>query len=273
MTRSPFFSTLAFLLALLVMATSCQAATPSSPATPSLPAPTATQANTIRLTNGEWPPYMSEELPYYGLASRIVSEAFALKGIKVEYGFFPWARALQLAQNGDWDGSVMWNESAERDQYFYFSTPVFEERDVFFHLKSYAFDWKEIKDLAGIHIGGTIDYDYGKAFMQAEQANQISVERVSADDQNFKKLLAGRIDIFPVDLEVGLSILHKSFTPEEMAQITYHPLPVNVVDNCLILSKKVARNKELVTLFNAGLDELKASGRLQQIINESHQEK
>ncbi len=36
---------------------------------------------TIRLTNGEWPPYLSKNLKYYGISSRIVTEAFALEGL------------------------------------------------------------------------------------------------------------------------------------------------------------------------------------------------
>ena len=33
-------------------------------------------SNTIRITNGEWEPYLSEYSYEYGLASHIVSEAF-----------------------------------------------------------------------------------------------------------------------------------------------------------------------------------------------------
>ena len=32
---------------------------------------------TVSLTNGEFPPYLSENLKYYGVASRIIAEAFA----------------------------------------------------------------------------------------------------------------------------------------------------------------------------------------------------
>lgn len=260
------------LLALLLLATACQPATPTRVA-PLTAAPTALPANHVRLTNGEFPPYLGAGLPHYGVASRIVSEAFALKGITVEYGFFPWARALSLAQEGAWDGSVVWHKTPEREVHFYFSDSVIDNNDVFFHLKSYAFEWQALEDLAALRIGGTIDYNYGAAFMEAEQAGQITVERTSSDEQNFKKLLAGRIDIFPLDLEVGLSLLRTNFTPEEAAQITHHPLPVQTSPFSLMLSKKIERNVELMTLFNAGLQELKDSGRLQQIIDEARQGK
>ena len=64
-------------------------------------APLAVAEETIRITNGEWPPYMSKKLKHYGLASRITTEAFASQGVKVEYGFFPWARSKLLVEHRD----------------------------------------------------------------------------------------------------------------------------------------------------------------------------
>jgi polar amino acid transport system substrate-binding protein len=267
------FSIFASLLVLLVLLAACQPA-PALPPTATLaPQATATALNTVRLTSGEWPPYLSENLPHFGLAARIVTEAFALKGIHVEYGYFPWARSLKLAQDGAWDGSLVWHRSPEREPDFYFSDPVVTGQNVFFHLKSKSFDWQEMKDLTGLYIGATIDYDYGEAFTQAEKAGVISVERVSSDEQNFKKLLAGRIDIFPLDLDVGLAMLRQNFTAEEIAQITYHPRPIESYPYSLILSKKVPRNQELIVLFNAGLQELIDSGKMQQFVEESRQGK
>ncbi len=67
----------------------------------------AEMSNTIRLTNGEWQPYLSKDVPHFGIASHIVTEAFALVGVEVEYGFFPWARSMKLAKVGRWDGRVL----------------------------------------------------------------------------------------------------------------------------------------------------------------------
>ncbi len=41
--------------------------------------------DSIRITTGEWPPYISESLPGYGVVSRIVTEAFKLENIRVEF--------------------------------------------------------------------------------------------------------------------------------------------------------------------------------------------
>jgi len=261
------------LLLILALTAACQPATPPPAPIATAISITATPMNTVRLASGEWPPYLSEKLPHFGVASRIVTDAFAAKGITVEYGYFPWARSLKLAQDGNWDGSLIWQKTPEREQDFYFSETVITGQNVFFHLKSRPFEWKEMKDLAGLHIGATLDYTYGEAFTKAEADGTLTVERVPSDEQNLRKLLAGRIDIFPLDLDVGLAMLRENLTPEEAAQITYNPLPIQSTSFSIMLSKKVPRNKEMLDLFNAGLKELIASGKVQQYIEESRQGK
>ncbi len=55
----------------------------------------AQAAETIRLANGEWHSFLSKGAPHHGFASHIVTDAFALVGVEVEYGFFPWSRPPQ----------------------------------------------------------------------------------------------------------------------------------------------------------------------------------
>ncbi|MBF0227777.1 MAG: transporter substrate-binding domain-containing protein, partial [Desulfobacterales bacterium] len=101
----------------------------------------------IRLTIGEWPPLYSEKLKHYGVMSHITEEAFALEGVKVQWGFFPWARAFDLAKKGDWHGTSGWSPTDERSEFFYFSDRVYEEPVVFFYLKESKFDWTSIESL------------------------------------------------------------------------------------------------------------------------------
>ncbi len=224
---------------------------------------------TIRLASGEWSPYQSENLKYFGVASRIVTEAFALEGVKVEYGYFPWNRSLKLAEKGKWDGTFLWFDTPERRKNFYISDPVVDIQYVFFHMKSYSFDWKTIDDLKGLAIGGTVGYDYGEEFQGAEKAKKITVERIQKDEQSFKKLLKGRIQIFPNDLDAGLEIIHKHFTSEQVALFSYHPKPVRAAPHHLLLSKNVKQNKQMLERFNKGLKRLKESGKVDQYLTES----
>ncbi len=230
---------------------------------------TAVADETVRITNGEWPPYLSEHLKHYGVASRIVTEAFAQEGVQVEYGFFPWARALNEVKIGTWDAGAVWFRSPERDIDFIISDPVVDVQYVLFHLKSKPIDWDTLEDLKQYTIGATLVYDYGEQFQKAEEAGEIKVERVPSDEQNFKKLLAGRIDVFPLDIEVGYSMLKDTFTPEQIALLTHHPKPIRTASLHLLLSRKVEENEARAEVFNRGLKTLRDGGQIEQYLEES----
>ncbi len=225
-------------------------------------------AETIHLANGEWVPYQSKSLKHHGAVSRIVTEAFASEGITVEYEYFPWKRGYVCAEAGEVDGTFLWFATAERRAAFYISDPVIDIQYVFFHLKNYAFDWNTVDDLQGTAIGATVGYDLGEAFQEAERDNVITVERVTTDEQNFQKLLLGRVQIFPCDIEVGYALIRKLFPPDQAALFTHHTKPLKAAPHHLLLSKKNERNKKMIELFNKGLQQLKDSGRYQQYLVE-----
>lgn len=108
----------------------------------------------IPIASGEWPPYFSEHLKYHGVGSRIVSEAFALEGVTVVYGFFPWIRSLKLAESGEWDGVVGFELNRDREKHFIPCDPVWEAPWVFFYVKGNGFDWDSFDDLKDVIIGG-----------------------------------------------------------------------------------------------------------------------
>lgn len=228
-------------------------------------------ADTVRLTNGEWPPYLGEHLPHQGVASRIVAEAFALEGISVQWEFHPWARSLQLAEQGKRHGSAVWLHSAEREAQFFISEPVVESGYYLFHRKNYLFEWQQVSDLQGRRLAGTRGYDYGEAFQQAEAAGHIRVNRVTSDETAFRQLLAGRVDLFPMDKVVGFDMLHQHFSAAERAQLSFHPKPLRSDSLHLLLSREVAENADLIERFNRGLQQLRDSGKVAQYLLEIQQ--
>lgn len=221
----------------------------------------------FRITTCEWLPVISEEMEDFGPLCRAVKEAFALEGIRVEYGFFPWKRALAYMECGSWDGSICWSQTQERKEYAYYSDALYAEGMHFFHLKAHPFSWKSMEDVAGLCIGATYGCHYGTAFHNAEKAGKIEVSRVTKDLQNLKKLLAGRIHILPLELEAGYAFMNKYMNPKEISRITHHPRCLKHDTYHLIFSKKVKGNKEMVVRFNRGLKRLRESGKLAEYLN------
>ena len=223
----------------------------------------------VRLTNGEWPPFLSEHLLHHGIGSRIVSEAFAAEGITVEYGFFPWKRAYKYAKLGVWDGSVIWLWSKERTKLFYYSDPVIDSQDVFFQLREKPLRWQKLEDLTGLTIGATAGYFYGKAFEQAEKSGQLKVVRVNSDLQSLRRLLTGRIDACVINLQVGYFLLNQHFSDLQRQRISYHPNAVHESSWHLILSKQKPGNKQLLERFNRGLATLRNSGAVERYLKDA----
>ncbi|MDH1261934.1 MULTISPECIES: substrate-binding periplasmic protein [unclassified Pseudomonas] len=219
-------------------------------------------ASPLRLTNGEWSPYLGQHLPHQGVASRIIREAFALEGLDVEWEFHPWARSLQMAELGQRDGTAVWLRSEERQQLFFISDPVVESVYYLFHRKGQAFDWKHVADLQGLRIAATRGYDYGTAFQQAETSGHLDVNRITSDELGFRQLLAGRVDLFPLDKVVGFDLLHQQFSAAERAQLSFHPLPLRRDSLHLLLSRAVPGNAERMQRFNRGLAQLRDSGQI-----------
>ena len=230
---------------------------------------TNSTAETIRITSGEWEPFISQHIYQFGLDSHIITEAFKLEGIDIEWGFFPWQRSYENAKDNDeWDASCCWWPDDETKDEFLMSDPITETSFVFYHLKSYKFKWDSFQDLKGIKVGATIKYHYGNKFMNAIEAKTLNVQNAPKDEFNFRKLIAGRIEIFPNDPAVGNAQIRNNLSPEEANLITYSPKKFGESTLHLIMNKNKKRSKYFLDKFNAGLNKLKASGQYQKMLKD-----
>lgn len=216
----------------------------------------------VRITSGDWPPYQGKNLPHLGAGQRIVTEAFALQGIDVEYEFFPWRRAYVLANTPAWDGGALWARSPARERDFYFSEPVVGTNTILMYLKGAPLEWTTLADLGRYRIGITSGYFYGPQFMAAVAGNKLAVQSVSTDLQNLQKLLAGHIDVFPVDKVVGLTLLRQNFSKEDIERVAIARKVLYSQSLHLMLKKSHPESRLLIEQFNIGLRRLKANGQV-----------
>jgi polar amino acid transport system substrate-binding protein len=121
-------------------------------------------------------------------------------------------------------------------------------------------DWKTLDDLKNYKFGATRGYTYTKEFWEAEESKRLDADVTDSDRQNFKKLLAGRIDIFPSGLVNGYSILRKEFDASESDLISFHPKPLSKTTGHLALTRSSKNSGNLLRIFNQGLAELKKEG-------------
>jgi len=171
-----------------------------------------------------------------------------------------------LAEKGqEWDASAVWWPTDETKEDFLISEPVVNTSFVFFHLKSNSFQWKTFENLQGFKIGFTRGYDYGKEFMTLMNKGNLIVDIANSDEVNYKKLLKGRIFLFPNDPIVGYAQIRNTFSLEETKLFTHHPKEFEKNTLNLIISKKCKNGILFLEKFNAGIRKLKANGTIDQM--------
>jgi polar amino acid transport system substrate-binding protein len=257
------------LCSLLVTACQSPTATPTSIAAP-LPTSTmpSTEPGVITIATGEWTPFSGTELYENGFVLHVIREAFAREGIKVKYEFLPWERAYQaiLGKDSTYLASAYWYRSSEREQECFYSEPINEEQMVFFFRKEKPLmNWNAYTDLAGYRIGTSLGITYPADFKQSLEQGPLEFEEAKDDISNFKKLLAGRIDLFPTTTIAGYELLRSNFTAAEVEQLDYNTKPLMTSTGHLLFAKNNPEAEKYLQLFNAGLEKLKSDGTYDQM--------
>ncbi|MGB1291652.1 MAG: substrate-binding periplasmic protein [Pseudoalteromonas sp.] len=231
-----------------------------------VPSFAASKVNTIEISAGEWPPFLSESLPEQGVIAHLIRDVFAQANIKVNFTFLPWGRAYHDTQKQKYAATAVWMFEKERTNHFLFSDAVLNERFVFFHLQSRPFDWQSVNDLKGLILGGGLAYSYGAEFDKALEDEIFEISRVNSSVQNFKRLSMNRIDVFAEEQSVGYHVLNNELA-DIANTITHHPKPLLINQSFLLFPKDGEKSQQLLSIFNQQLAQFKKDGRYQSYFN------
>ena len=233
--------------------------------TPPLLAAPAAAPLRVRFSNQAYPPYAGSRLPDGGIMTSLVTEVFRRAGVQVTYTWYPNNRALQLARNGDVDGSLGWTPSAERQRDLLFSDEVLPFRMVFFQRKGEHYPWRTLADLAPWRLGVTLGNFYSPAFDHLVRQGVLKTDESPDDVSNMRKLAAGRVDLVPMERESG-SYLLRQHLPAQAAQLqaqdkAYWQAPMGIV-----IWRHHPQAAELLGRFNRQLAAMKRSGELKRLL-------
>ena len=209
----------------------------------------------VQLVSTEYPPYMGAALPNGGITVDIVTRAFRRAGYEPVVTFRPWARALDEAQDGQYDGVVFLWHSAEREKYFAFSNALPANQIGFYKLKSDKIAFRTLADLASYTIGVGRGYVNPPRFEAARLQTESGVD----DGENLRKLDAHRLDMVLIDRGVAAYLLGSSLSkfagemewvdPPIEEQVQYLGLPLNRPG---YQAKIEAFNRALASLYADG---------------------
>jgi polar amino acid transport system substrate-binding protein len=180
----------------------------------------------------------------------------------------------QLSKTGEYDGTLAYARTVEREKFYHYSDPVYTGKYVLFHLKAHPFKWNKYEDLKDIRIAATRGFGgMGKEFIAAEENKVIQVERLASDIQSFHMLFLGRVQAVASDMEVGYVLLKKNFPAKEVDYVTHNEHIIQSAKYHLVLAKSLKKSPELIKKFNLGLAQLKKSGRYDKIIKDFYDKK
>lgn len=224
--------------------------------------PTDAILTPLSLSAGEWPPYLSADLPHQGIVAQLIKDIFAKAGYQVSFTFLPWTRAYKSTANSEYAATAVWMHQPDREHDFWYSEPVLNEQFVFFHLKHDGFDWHTMQDLSGKIVGGVRAYSYGPVLDQALEEGIFSMTRVNSTEQSLRMLAAGRTDLFAEEMNIGYHILRNRM-PDIADLITHHPTPFSINQSYLLFPKQSEHSEALRAVFNQHLAAFKEDGRYQ----------
>jgi len=150
-----------------------------------------------------WPPYAIEDNgEYKGTDVDIIIATFKRMGIPIRLEFYPWKRCLAMIEQKQADAILTAAKTSERQKIMYFpEEPVSRGMTVFFIKKGKNIPYQNLQDLDHLRAGAVTGYKYCDVVDKTRFV--INAERVVTIEQNFKKLLAGRLDFSVGDQAVG----------------------------------------------------------------------
>jgi polar amino acid transport system substrate-binding protein len=141
-----------------------------------------------------------------------------------------------MAEQGLADGILDIFQTDARQPYMvYGSEPMSEVEFVLFQSRSRRHAVTHLDDLAGLTVGTSPGYAYGKAFTEAPHFKR---EAAPTHEANFGKLVLGRIDLAITDRRVGHYLLRQLGLQQQVEEL---PLVVSRQAQYLGLVRKPGR--------------------------------
>lgn len=158
-------------------------------------------ADVIKLTSLEWPPYSGEALSNQGASVAVAKEAFKAMGHELVVEFYPWQRAVNVGlKDSKYNGYFPEYYSEGLDCNF--SEVMGKSPLGFAEQKAKPVTWNSIDELSQYAIGTVRGYVNTAAFDQKVAQGDIKVDAATDDITNLRKIAAGRLALAVIDKNV-----------------------------------------------------------------------
>jgi polar amino acid transport system substrate-binding protein len=218
----------------------------------------------IVVVDNAYPPYMfGTTKQARGLYPSLIHAIFTRIGRDVEVRAYPWKKALAMGEEKNVAVGGIYKNDARMSLYDY-SDPLFVERLMVYVKTGKRFPFTQFSDLQGKIIGLNRGWSYGEEFDAARGNYHLTVAEGNSNVENFRKLVAGRIDCLIADQVAASQIIQQQQLEEQVEQLN-HAAAANAA---YIVFAKPLKQQSVLEQFNRALAEMKRDGSYGKIIHD-----
>lgn len=228
------------------------------------PLPAWAAPRELVIAAGELPPYTSARKEDSFLGA-LFEQIGPLMDARFEFRYLPWRRCEAAVDELEAWGAVPYVPTTERELKYLFSAPLYAKQTRLF---CYAAPGRvapppnlELSQLSRFRVGGVRGYFYESLLRELG----VTMDEALSEEQNFRKLHAGRVDLVASVEAVGWAVIKRQFPPAEVANFRTLEVPLHVGFNHLMTSMRYPRTGELVEQFNAALGTLRRNGTYRRV--------
>ena len=220
----------------------------------------AEETRTITLATVEWEPYFGPNLPEEGFYTEISRAAFKEAGYHLKIVYLPWVRR-RISRLGIYDGLLGAAYTEER-------TPFLSYTEQCIHTIVYSFVEQTAQSFS-LPLMNCLHPELVPCVSvyqdEIKTKDHLTLEEVSTEDLNIKKLMKNRIDLFVSDRLFILNLIKTKFPEYEGKIQAINPvLKYDQLHNPI--SKKTASYEKITRDFNYGLRIIKENGTFDKIL-------
>jgi polar amino acid transport system substrate-binding protein len=225
-------------------------------------------AAVVSLCADSWCPYNCEpDSDRPGFAVQIAQEVFGAAGYKVDYEVVNWARCVEDARNGRYDG-IIGAIHTDAPDFIFPAERLAISSDGYAFRSGDTFHFTGEKSLQGRVLGVIRDYNFSGpigAYLAAHGNDPSRIEYIAGEGalaKNLAKLVAGRVDLVLDDANVLRDAIAR-LGLQNQVRLDQGP---NRTPTYIAFSPASPEAAHLAGLLDAGIASLRRSGRLAQIL-------
>lgn len=231
----------------------------------SLPFTCMAENEVVQVATLVFEPFISTNAPDGGPATKIVQEAFRLGGLESDILHMPWINAIEQTKEGIYHAIYPAYFSVERMMNFHISEPFLASPVVLIaRADSEITTFNGLDHLLPYKIGVVAGYANAEAFDDRQDLTKIVAE---SDLANLKALKQGTLDLAVCDKLVAMAIIDGH--PELLGtagDYRFLSPPLGDRDMYVMFPHCLDASAYRLERFNHGLAEMRASGRIREII-------